>query len=293
MKKATHAGELKIGNILIPCAVLDDGTRLLTQGGFLKAIGRSRTPKAGTGATVAQTATFVAANNLKPFVDKDLIASTKAIVFLDSTGRSSVGYRAELLPKVCEVFLAARDAKAIRPSQKHIVERCDVLVRGLAHVGIAALVDEATGYQAVRARDALERILEQFIAKEYRKWLKTFPDEFYEQMYRLKKWSLNSTSPSRPQVVGKYTNDLVYQRLAPGVLEELRKKNPKTQSGNRNQRHHQWLTDDSGHPQLRTHLAVVVALMKASSNWDQFKRSMDKAVPRYMETMELDLDEQD
>ena len=47
------------------------------------------------------------------------------------------------------------------------------------------IVDEATGYQYDRARDALSTILEEFIAKELAQWVKTFPDEFYKKMYDL------------------------------------------------------------------------------------------------------------
>lgn len=35
---------------------------------------------------------------------------------------------------------------------KDIITACDILIRGLAHVGIVALVDAATGYQEVRER---------------------------------------------------------------------------------------------------------------------------------------------
>src|SRR5690349_5859009 len=50
--RATHVGELKIGDVSIPCAVLEDGTRLLTQWGFYRAIGRSGRPAAGWGSDV-------------------------------------------------------------------------------------------------------------------------------------------------------------------------------------------------------------------------------------------------
>jgi hypothetical protein len=49
-------------------------------------------------------------------------------------------------------------------------------MRGFARVCIVALVDEVTGYQYFRAR--------QFISKKLRKWAKTFPDEFYERMFK-------------------------------------------------------------------------------------------------------------
>lgn len=84
-----------------------------------------------------------------------------------------------------------------------------------------------------------------------------------------------------PSLVGKLTNDLVYQRLAPGVLDELTKLNPKTTKGTRRHRHHQWLTRDVGHPRLREHLSAVVALMKASAKWEDFKRMINRALPKY------------
>src|SRR5882724_6932193 len=40
--KATHEGILEIGSVEIPCAVLDTGQRVLTQSGFMRAIGRAR-----------------------------------------------------------------------------------------------------------------------------------------------------------------------------------------------------------------------------------------------------------
>jgi hypothetical protein len=74
------------------------------------------------------------------------------------------GYRADLLPIVCEVYLQARDAAVLPPNQQHVAKQADILMRGLAHVGIIALVDEATGYQEFRAKDALSRIL---VARAY------------------------------------------------------------------------------------------------------------------------------
>ncbi len=60
---------LLIGDIEIPCYVLEDETRVLAQGGFLQAIGRSRTPKAGTGglSSVDELPFFLRAAQLKPF----------------------------------------------------------------------------------------------------------------------------------------------------------------------------------------------------------------------------------
>ena len=149
----------------------------------------------------------------------------------------------------------------------------------MATVGIIALVDEATGYQRIREENALAKIFEAYIAKELQPWALTFPIEFYEQICRLRGWD-NIRSVKRPKIVGRMTNDIVYERLAPGVLGELREKNPVLPAGYRRDRHHQWLTSDLGHPQLREHLAGVIMLMRSSSSWHVFERNLDKACPK-------------
>jgi len=278
---------LKIGDIEIQCYVLEDETRVLTQGSFLEAIGRARRAKGGQGASVDKLPAFLAAQNLNPFIDKDLKESTRPIRFKTDTGQYGFGYRAQLLPNVCDVYLKARDADALLPSQKHIAIQADIIMRGLAHVGIIALVDEATGYQEVRARKSLEEILERFIAKELQKWTKTFPDEFYEHLFRLKGWQYMPFSVRRPSYVGTLTNDLVYSRIAPGVLEELKRLTPKDSKGRRKHRYFQRLTEDIGHPKLREHLASVIALMKATTTWNPFYRMLQRSLPQYAQTIEM------
>jgi hypothetical protein len=63
-------------------------------------------------------------------------------------------------------------------------------------------------------------------SKKLRKWTKTFPDEFYKEIFRLRKWPYKPWLVKPPGVIGKWANDLVYDRLAPGDLAELRVMNP-------------------------------------------------------------------
>src|SRR5258708_38855180 len=91
--QATHAGELKIGDLAIPCAVLEDGTRLLTQWGFYRAIGRSGRPAGGWGSDVEKLAPFLALDNLKPYVSDELAAS-KPVQFRVARGGKAWGYKA-------------------------------------------------------------------------------------------------------------------------------------------------------------------------------------------------------
>ncbi len=92
----------------------------------------------------------------------------------------------------------------------------DLLIRALAKVGIIALVDEATGYQEVRGKQALQAILDAFLRKELAAWAKRFPDEFYQQIFRLRDWEWKGRAKNPPQAVAHYTKDIVYSSAGTG-----------------------------------------------------------------------------
>lgn len=282
--KATHSGEIKIGDIILPCYVLEDGSRILTQGGTVEAIGLNK---------FAKLPQFLASKRLEPFINKDLnIWGNSPIKFmLPGVGRPAKGYKATIVPDICDAVLQARKEGKLHGQQKHIAEQCEMITRALAKLGIIALIDEATGYQDIRKKDALQKILDAFISKELAAWVKRFPDEFYEEMFRLKNWHWNTLK--RPGVVGRYTNDIVYDRLAPNLVDELKKKNPRNEKGQAKTKDHQWLTPDVGHPALSQHLHAVIGLMRASTSWDGFKRILNRAFPKKNQQLEFDLGDQD
>ncbi|MBZ5520836.1 MAG: P63C domain-containing protein [Acidobacteriia bacterium] len=285
LHKGTKLGRVRLGSSELECAVLENGVRVLSQRTFSKAMG---TPSGGSAFKrrlqegVADLPVFMAYERLKPFIDDDLKASLSSpIEYIPKHGgRSALGIKAELVPDVCDVWLKARDAGVLTANQRKIAKHADILIRGLAHVGIAALVDEATDYQPIRDKEALQQILDKYLQKEFAAWAKRFPDEFYKEMFRLRGWQWRGMRVNRPSVVGKYTNDLVYQRLAPGILDELQKRNPKDDHGKREGKHHQLLTGDIGIPALQNHLFATTGFMRASATWDQFYRSMQRAFPK-------------
>jgi P63C domain len=284
--KAEHAGPLHIANIEFDCAVLEDGKRVISETKFMEAMGMYRSGalsirRKDAGAPIPL---FLAHKNLKTFAEKHLgTVHFEMIPYRNDRGNLAMGIPAELLPKICEIWMDADKAGVLGARQRVIAERAEILLRGFAHVGIIALVDEATGYQYDRARTALQDILEKFIATEFRKWVKTFPDDFYREMFRLKNWEFKEDTVRRNQQVGKLTLDLVYDRLAPGVRQRLEKENPKNEKGYRKHKHFQRLTEHVGDPALRAHLASVITLMRVSDTWDGFKVLMNRALPRYPE----------
>lgn len=295
--KATHIGELQIGDIVLPCAVLPDGTRLVSQGAMATAFGPVtggwQTRKRAASRHAGDLPPFLVAGSLKPFISSELstLVSTPTKYKDPRGGPIRIGFEATALPKICDVWLKARDHKALTKIQQPVAERAEILMRGLAHIGIIALVDEATGYQEIRDRNALNKILDAYLLAEQAKWAKRFPDEFYKEIFRLRGWTWQGMRVNRPQVVGHYTNDIVWDRLAPGVLEELDRLNPKSDSGNRRVKHHQYLTPDIGHPALQKHLIGVMAIMRSALKWDRFMRSLQRAYPRTNTNLELPLDD--
>lgn len=287
ISKATHSGTLKIGNAEIPCYVLENEERILSTRGIMKSLGRTWRGRKYPG---TQLPVFLEAKNIKPFISDELGAVLTPISFKTERGATADGYKAEILPIICETYLAARDAEILSPAQEQIARNCDILMRGFARVGIVALVDEATGYQYDRDRHALYKILDAYIAKELLPWAKRFPDEYYQELFRLRGWRYSPMSVARPQYVGKLTNELIYDRLPPGIKEELQRKNPITEKRWRRHRHHQYLTVDLGVPHLEKLLVATIALMKASPNWTTFKRLFVRAFPKPGDQLPLDID---
>ncbi len=282
---------LKIANVELSCYVLADDTRVLSQAGFLAALGRHPKANVRREGGEEQIPAILQGKAINPFISKEILEKSRPIRFRTPSGVVASGYRADLLPDVCEIYLQARDAGVLPANQRHVAKHAEILMRGLAHVGIIALVDEATGYQAFRTQNALARILEAFIAKELRAWVQTFPADFYQEMFRLRGLHYPNDSVRRPQYFGKLTNDIVYRRLAPGVLEKLKEVTPRHEtSGRLKHKLFQRLTSNVGYPKLREHLGSVVAIMKLSDDWHDFVGKLDRLHPRYGETISLPMD---
>jgi hypothetical protein len=277
---------LRIGQIEIPCYVLDDERRVLVQSGMIGALDMSQgTAGRGEGDRLGR---FLATKAVNPFVTPHLREMITHPIKFKLGGTIAYGYEATILADLCEAVLEARLKGKLNYQQEHIAKRCEILVRGFMRVGIVALVDEATGFQDERARDSLAKILEEFVAKELQKWVSTFSADYYKQLFRL--WGVPfNGSLKRPQFFGTLTNNIVYSRLAPGVLQALREKNPMTGKGYRQHKHFQWLTDDAGYLALKEHLSAVTALMKASPDKDAFLKMLDVALPKYKELPLLEM----
>ena len=282
---------LKIGDTEIPCYVLSDGTRVLSGRGVQKALG------ANPNASGTWLKKFINDSPITKFLTPGILERLNSpIEFSRNTAAGSqsktYGYEATILIDICDAVIQANKSRLI---DKKIVDAAESIIRSVAKVGIIALVDEATGYQEIREKDALKKFLAKFLQTEQEKWVKTFPDDFFEMIFKMKGWTWSlANKGKKPQVVGHYVTNFIYSRLAPKVLDELRVINPKNEKGNRKGKHHQYITSDFGHPLLKQHLAAVTALGRASGyNWKNFQRLLNRALPQFGKTGSLPFDDAD
>lgn len=294
LPKAIKEGVVK--GLNLRCAVLEDGRRVLTQSDVMVAMGRARQVKGRAYFDADENLpAFLQAKNLRPFISDALRLTSSQIEFVTLKGGVAFGFLAETLAQICDVFIDAERASALLPTQKHIADKARILYKGFATIGIVALVDEATGFQAVRPKDALQEYLERLVRKELAVWAKKFPDEFYENIYKLRGWIWPGMGKNRFSVVAHYTTDLVYERMAPGLLSELQSKTPMDENGERPNKLHQWLSSDVGDPMLANQMQSLLTLQRLCIangwGWTKFMNMVDQVMPRKGQNLTLPLDE--
>ncbi|WP_026607745.1 P63C domain-containing protein [Methylocapsa acidiphila] len=282
LPKVEYSGILRLGDASIPCAVLNDGSRVLSETGIAEAIlggrsGASKRLKKASQESGALLPLFVAPSQLKPFIDSALAEGPlKPIYYLDGR-RIFVGYDPRILRAVCEIWLRAREAKALQKQQLDKAQRAEALMRALADIGLIALVDEATGYQQVRARDELQRILAAYVSPDLMPYTSRFPQNFYSELHRVRGWKYAPGSNKRNHYIGKLTNELIYKQLPEGVLDNLRKKNPILPDKKRRKNlHYKYLTEDVGDPHLQKQIVAVTTLLSVADDWKEFSRLFSK-----------------
>ncbi len=292
--RATHDGTIQIGDIQLDCANLPGGVRVLSESTVMRALdrvysGSGRYSERDAKSDPAGLPRYLTPKGLIPFISKDLmILLKKSIIYTPLKGGNVAhGVPAEALPQTCEVWLDAQEAGVLTKRQQKTASRAKIIHRGLARVGIVALVDEATGYQQDRDAQELQRILDAYVSKELQVWQRHFSQDFYREVFRLRNWPFNPGSCKRPSVVGRYTNKYIYEQLPDGVLDELRRRNPSRRGSSgridRSYKHTQFLTKQVGEPHLDNQILAVMTLMRASPNWTIFKKLFKRAFSKQID----------
>jgi hypothetical protein len=277
--KEVFNGKRQLGGWLIQCSHLEDERRIISQRSFMELIDMRGRGRDSIGHRMASIIDTPLAKSHK--INKLILDIKNPIKYITANGVMAFGYEAETVIDYCRVILELRkDGSVSGDVFKRYAERAEGFLVSFAKGGIIALIDEITGFQDVRAKDAIAKIIEKYVAEELQDYTSRFPEDFYRQIYRLRGWDWNQkTSFRRPIVVAKWTVNFVYKRLPPGVYEELVAKNPKNEQGRRPNKHYQWLSGDVGDPRLVTLLDGVVRMMRGSKSWGEMKNLINRFYP--------------
>jgi hypothetical protein len=159
-----YRGVLNLAGKKIPCYVLEDGRRVLSERGMqgaLKIEVYEDKPERG-----GQLRKFLAQKSLQPFIYKEKKAADIEPIICHLGKMKINGFEAPVLVDICDGVLEARNHIELDVGQERVANEAEIIVRSVAKVGIIALVDEATGYQYERERFELQRILRLFVLKD-------------------------------------------------------------------------------------------------------------------------------
>lgn len=291
--KIKHEGKLDLGGFEIDCFVLEDGTRILSAREMQRAL---KMVDEDTSYQVAgsRLQRHLNQKSLEPFIYFEKEHNHYDPIVCYQGDKKINGYEATVLVDICDAFMEAKKNIDLSARQAIVAEQCEILIRSFAKIGIIALIDEATGFK--KAQDEYQRLVGMYIAEELRPWLPTFEENYYKEIYRLMGWDWSMFTSgvwkNHPQYVGKITNEIVYNKLPRGVLDELNKLNPRNEKGNRKYRHHQFLSENVGYRELLQHfgkLSVFFSLFGVGE-YKLAKSLIDSKLPDYREGAQLSLD---
>lgn len=266
-------GTLNFGGLPLECHVLNDGRRVITQRAIVEVLSGGRR-RGDLGA-------YLQAN---PLISEETYRGREIPFQIPGNPTTAIGREATALIEICDAYLTARDQKRLKPNQRKLAAQAEIIIRACAKVGIIALIDEATGYQEVRAKNALQLKLQAFIADEMQEWARAFPPEFWYELARLE--GVHYSPRSRPIRWGKYIMAFVYDAIDGDVGKKLREINPSPQH---RRNHHQWLKE-FGKDRLKSQLDKVITIMQLCENMDDFRKKFAhvfKKTPLQLEFADL------
>jgi P63C domain len=243
----------------IACYVLSDGRRIISRTSALGALARSDDLTLG-----GDLKRYIKPANeyLRVDLDAELVEFR-----LDNVSNKRVaGITADCFLEICRAFVRARDDGKLTDRQQQLAKNAGAFLAACANVGLIALIDEATGYQYMRAEDALRVKLRAYLEEEMRPWEKTFPDELWIEFGRLTGWK--GSVQQRPKYWGTLVNELVYNFLDPDVADWLRSNAPPPRHG---QNYHQWLSSNYGLKRLIEHIWMLIGMASACKTMDELR----------------------
>lgn len=256
-RKAVCSGTLFDG--LVDCYVLDDGRRVISQRGVVRAL-------TGGGRSRGDISTYI--DRLPE--DSRHLALAAAIEFRLPSGGTANGRDAEWVVDVLQAYVDAHFDGELHPSQEHLAKNASRILRVLGKVGLAALIDEATGYERAREEGALARLFDRLFRAKAAPWERMFSDALVLSLCRLD--GIDWKGGRHPRHLASTQRSIYDRILSAKAGDELRRRNP---SPSRGSNHHQHLSAEA-QEDLRQQLTIVEVIANQSRSKADFWARMDR-----------------
>lgn len=228
---------IRIADIEVPCYVLSDGRRVIPTRGVLETLNMARGGSMIGGMNRLEL--FVSRERIKPFVSNELLVRIQSPTKFKYKSNITYGYDSDTIIDIAEAVIKADNAGVLQTQQAAIAHQCRVITSSLTRLGLIALIDEATGYQTKRDSDELQKILAAYLLPEHRPWMKTIPESFTDEIYRVYGWKRTANNRG-PRYAGKLIRQLIYAQLPKPVLPALDEANPANERYQRKRKHHRF-----------------------------------------------------
>ena len=142
-RKAVYYGQIElIPGIISDGYVLDDDTAVMSERGTADLLNMDHAP-------LKRMVLNWPPKTLKPFIDKGLsmVPNSVKVVAKNSPykGRSIIVYTAETIETLISSYALSLAHRALRSNQRHIGERCVILLKSLVRTALETAIKEAAG----------------------------------------------------------------------------------------------------------------------------------------------------
>ena len=186
------------------------------------------------------------------------------------------GYDVTILIDLCKAVVQAEADGKLQKRHQNIAKQAHIILGASAKAGIKGLVYALAGYDATKEETiAAFRF---YVREEAREYEKEFPDQLYEEWYRL--YRLPKPEHNKPWKFKQLTVNHVYWPLARSserLLELTRAQ--RSRSGDKHKKLHQFLAE-IGVKALRTHLGQLLGISQVSDNREEYERRVEKVFGR-------------
>jgi P63C domain len=261
---ATHKGNFKEEfGIDVECYVLNDGnkTAVISQIGMGLALGLSPRGNAFP--------RFLASKGMAGTIGAQMARKLAEPIKFQWLGTGAQGtnvvihgFDVSILIDVCKAIIQAEDNGQLNVQQKHVAKQAHVIINASAKAGIKGLVYALAGYDATKQE--VIAAFKFYVREEAREYEKEFPDQLYEEWYRL--YNLPRPERNKPWKFMHLTLNQVYKPLAKSsgkILDLTRAQRENSQE--RYKKLHQFLSQ-IGVKALRTQLGQLLGIARISKS---------------------------